>query len=188
MPRPPPSSRRSGPGTRGRNRLDRAARTARRGDMSLLETTLAFLARQDILLRFLAMALSALGESRGHHIVVPEAFGTLGAGAVHVLGRDHVGPGVLRIAAQGLRPDPRDHRDPHRRRHRRRRGRSPARPRQRSHCRKLRRGSHQHADDRVRGVLRVRGARPAARVQPRPAPPGPGHGRTPTAGQPQHRG
>lgn len=72
--------------------------------MSLVETTLAFLARQDILLLFLllgtgaivgrirfggvelgaaavlflAMALSALGESRGHHIVVPEAFGTLG--------------------------------------------------------------------------------------------------------------
>lgn len=72
--------------------------------MSPVDATLAFLARQDILLLFLllgtgaiigrvrfggvelgaaavlflAMALSALGESRGHHIVVPEAFGTLG--------------------------------------------------------------------------------------------------------------
>ena len=72
--------------------------------MSPLDVTLAFLARQDILLLFLllgtgaiigrvrlggvelgaaavlflGMALSALGASRGHRIVVPEAFGTLG--------------------------------------------------------------------------------------------------------------
>jgi len=72
--------------------------------MSLGDTLLAFLSRQDILLLFLlvgtgaivgrvrlggvelgaaavlfiGMALSALGESRGHRLVVPEAFGTLG--------------------------------------------------------------------------------------------------------------
>ena len=72
--------------------------------MNPLDTVLAFLARQDILLLFLllgtgtivgrvrlggvelgaaavlflAMALSTLGESRGYHVVVPEAFGTLG--------------------------------------------------------------------------------------------------------------
>ena len=72
--------------------------------MNSLDVTLAFLARQDILLLFLllgtgavigrvqlgsvelgaaavlflAMAVSAFGESRGYRIVVPEAFGTLG--------------------------------------------------------------------------------------------------------------
>lgn len=72
--------------------------------MNAADTLLAFLSRQDILLLFLlvgtgaiagrvrlgsielgaaavlfiGMALSALGESRGHRIVVPEAFGTLG--------------------------------------------------------------------------------------------------------------
>ena len=72
--------------------------------MSAGDALLAFLSRQDILLLFLlvgtgaiagrvrlgsielgaaavlfiGMALSALGESRGYRIVVPEAFGTLG--------------------------------------------------------------------------------------------------------------
>ena len=72
--------------------------------MNSLDVTLAFLARQDILLLFLllgtgavigrvrlgsvelgaaavlflGMALSAFGVSRGYRIVVPEAFGTLG--------------------------------------------------------------------------------------------------------------
>ena len=72
--------------------------------MNSLDVTLAFLARQDILLLFLllgtgavigrvrlgsvelgaaavlflGMALSAFGVARGYRIVVPEAFGTLG--------------------------------------------------------------------------------------------------------------